>query len=107
MCLCCVCFAVNNDLLFSLLQYNQQLIIYTPRHILAPHTESGGFDSCQRFDLNYSSYTTDELLAWDRDVMVDNQTAKLECDNGWVYDQSVFVSTINSRVLHIADKSFI
>ena len=72
-------------------------IIQIIRYISIPLDNDGDYVSCERYDLNYSSYSIADLINWDRSVMVDNTTATVSCDD-WVYDQSIFRSTIISRV---------
>ena len=55
------------------------------------------YSSCEHYDLNYSSYSTEDFLEWNRSAMVDEDTEVADCE-AWVYDQSVFVSTIQSQV---------
>ncbi|ELU12833.1 hypothetical protein CAPTEDRAFT_83226, partial [Capitella teleta] len=60
---------------------------------------SGSFEKCQRFPLDYSNYTTQEFLNWNRSLMTDHisQSELINCDAGWVYDQSMWVSSIVSE----------
>jgi hypothetical protein len=50
------------------------------------------------FNLDYASFTEEELRQWNRSERVDDDTPLIECGRGWVYDKSVFVSTITSKV---------
>ena len=54
------------------------------------------YSQCSVYDLDYDSYTTEELARWDRADMMNN-TATRKCDS-WVYDQSVFTSSAVSQV---------
>ena len=58
------------------------------------------YERCHRFPLDFSKYTQDELVNWDRTLMTGNISKDqwIQCDHGWVYDQSVWISTINSEV---------
>ncbi|ELT98227.1 hypothetical protein CAPTEDRAFT_185085 [Capitella teleta] len=56
-------------------------------------------EQCETFDLPWDSFTDDELLDWDRTNRTANVTDFVSCSNGWVYDQSEFVSTVNSEVV--------
>ena len=49
------------------------------------------------YDRDYTNYTTEELLDWNSTLMNDNQTVIVQC-YGWIYDQSIFVSTAMSKV---------
>ncbi|CAD5114788.1 unnamed protein product [Dimorphilus gyrociliatus] len=55
---------------------------------------------CQVFNLNYTSYTDDELLRWtkeDRKYFQAN-ASRINCPNDWVFDQSQFILTTLSKV---------
>ena len=74
------------------------------KYIAIPYKESSNgdevvYNSCQYYDLDYSSFSDEELLHWNRSVMegVYNTSGVKECD-AWVYDQSVMVSTAVSDV---------
>ena len=65
--------------------------------------EIGEYDQCHRFPLDFSKFSVEELLAWNRTEMTDDIPREewVSCDRGWVYDQSEWVSTINSQVLGV------
>ena len=78
------------------------MFCYNQRYISSPIEEYDDdgepvYDSCRVLDFNYSSYTLDELINWDRDVMVTNETTHSKC-NRWVYDQSIVVQSMVSEV---------
>lgn len=58
---------------------------------------------CEMFPLNYSDYSLKEYLQWnktDRRVITEtfpNENDYVFCQNGWIFDQSVFVSTITQE----------
>ena len=56
------------------------------------------YSSCQMYDLNYSAFSSEELLGWNRTLMINENTSVIDCDQ-WTYDQSTFVSTIVSEVV--------
>ena len=58
-------------------------------------------EECFRFPLDFSRYTEEELLAWNRSERTGSisQDHWIECDHGWTFDQSQWVSTIGSEVL--------
>ena len=58
--------------------------------------EEKTYSSCTAFKLNYSEYTTNDFYYWNRS-MYDSATT-YECTS-WVYDQSLYVNTITSKVL--------
>ena len=72
------------------------------KYIAIPYEEDSttNYDTCEYFDLQYEDYTYGDLLRWERNSTVNASTA--EC-NSWVYDQSVFVSTIKSEVSVTSD----
>ena len=74
------------------------LLLLLQKHILSPIEEYDDdgepvYDSCRVLDFNYSSYSQEELLNWDRSVMVTNTTTDYKC-NSWVYDQSVMKTSM-------------
>ena len=54
-----------------------------------------GYDGCNMFDLDYSSFSHADFLAWTR---LPNETDTVECDAGWEYDRSTFKETTVSAV---------
>ena len=68
------------------------------RYIAIPGDPHDGYDKCKMFQLNYGEYRTDELLKWNRSLMVNNSTPIVDCHNGWTYDQSQYLNTMTSRV---------
>ena len=70
------------------------------QNIAIPYSEPGSaeYSSCQVYSLNYSAYSNEELLSWNRTLMVNENTPVGDC-NQWTYDQTTFVSTIVSRVI--------
>ena len=67
------------------------------KYISAP-LELGAYSKCYMFDIDYSTYTHEELLDWDRESMVGNATDITYCKSGWSYDKSIFTSTAMSEV---------
>ncbi len=67
----------------------------SPGYIESP--DEPVYSSCEMYDLNYSSFSDDELYYWNRTLMIDENTPVVECSQ-WVYDQTIFVSTIINRV---------
>ncbi len=66
------------------------------KHVAIPY-EDGDPDApaqCSHFDLDFSNFTTEELLHWER---VPEDTPTRGCD-AWVYDRSVFTENALSRV---------
>lgn len=67
------------------------------KHIAIPLDANGASSSCEMFHLDYSNYSTEDYLTWNRTLMLDNNTGVVPCSK-WIYEQVVFVSTIVSRV---------
>lgn len=67
------------------------------KYISVPTVDDGKYDSCKVYDLNYSSYSLEDFVNWDRSAMVDNITSTIDCSD-WVHDQTLFESTLVSRV---------
>ena len=81
------------------LPYHQQKSMAIPSDDV--DAASDGYSSCRRYaDRNYSVYSRDELERWNATVRrFDNETtSSVERCSSWVYDQSVFTSTIVSKV---------
>lgn len=70
----------------------------TQRYVAVPYLEGSGeegeYDSCSMYDLDYESLTDEEVLTWNRTEH--NFTDTIPCSS-WVFDQSEFISTINSQ----------
>jgi hypothetical protein len=59
------------------------------------------FSSCEMFDMNWTRYSDEELLGWNRTEWLkenDNGTPAVKRCSEWNYDRSTFTSTIVSRV---------
>ena len=69
------------------------------KYIAIPDDDSD-YEQCYRFPLNFSSFTEEELLSWNRTEKTGDipRSEWVKCDMGWVYDKSEWVSTVNSRV---------
>lgn len=84
----------------SMLSFERQKLIAIPKS-----TDSSKFkyERCKMFPLNYSSYSLVDFLHWNEtdrrrvEAMFPNANSYSECNNGWVFDKSLFVSTINSE----------
>jgi hypothetical protein len=78
------------------------------RHVAVPMTSSPDDDvivysSCEMFDVNWSAYSVDELMNWNRTAWMkemdhSNSTISVKGCSKWNYDRSMFKSTIVSRV---------
>lgn len=67
-----------------------------------PHPESDlKYENCYKFPLDFNNYSLEDLHYWNRTERIANipEEKWLHCDNGWVYDQSDWISTINSEVI--------
>ena len=69
------------------------------KNIAIPYSEPGSseYSSCQMYNLNYSVYTDEDLLDWNRTLMISEKTPIVDCTQ-WTYDRSTFLSTIVSEV---------
>lgn len=67
------------------------------RTVSAVYTEDGELDGCSYYKLDYSLYSNETLLSWNRTVMLENITETVKCDS-WYYDYSEFKSTVRSKV---------
>ena len=61
-------------------------------------TEPKSPTSCRMFALNYSRFSIDELVTWNRSEMVDETTPTQSCHDGWEYESDIFDSTLVSKV---------
>ena len=57
------------------------------------------FSSCERFQLDFSQFNESDFYSWNRSAMTSNNTPVVSCQH-WVYDQSMFTSTVVSKVCH-------
>jgi len=57
------------------------------------------YHSCEMYALNWTAYSERDLRNWDRSH-VENSTNTTRCAD-WVYDRSMFESTIVSRVCFV------
>ena len=69
------------------------------KNIAIPFEEpsKSDFNQCYMYDMNYSAYSDEELVNWNRTLMESVSNVTIECRNGWVFDKSVFVSSIVSQ----------
>ena len=70
------------------------------QYIAIPDSGDEGYSSCERFPLNFSQYTYQELITWNRSERTGdfNKEDWISCDDGWTYDRWEFAETINSKV---------
>src|SRR6218665_4229151 len=74
--------------------YNRQKYIAIPM-------QDDEYSACEMYDLNYDNYSTEDYLNWNRTLMAVNDTQLVPCSQ-WIYEQTVFISTIVSRVSALA-----
>ena len=69
----------------------------TQKYVAIPNREDEPteYQSCKMYDLDYGNLTDDQILNWDRNITAN--ISLIDCTE-WIYDQSVFISTINSKV---------
>ena len=68
------------------------------KYIGIPTDSNGDYEECKMFQLNYSHYTIEDLLMWNRSVMVNGSTPTGDCPHGWTFDQSQYRNTLTGRV---------
>ena len=66
------------------------------RYVSIPR-DGDAYEHCKRFDLNYSSFSDEEIDAWNRTARVDDVDSRA-CDRGWKYDFSAYDSSAVNRV---------
>ena len=71
------------------------------RHIAIPiETKTSGsnrYEQCRMFDLPYREYSQESLQNWNRSLMTGNASI-IDCESGWTFDRSIFISTVISQV---------
>ena len=55
------------------------------------------YSSCRMYNISYEQYDEEYFNSWNRTDMVDENTPTITC-NKWIYEQTIFISTIVSRV---------
>ena len=73
------------------LPYSQQ------KYVAIPLDDDGEYKEWHYYVNNYTQYTDEELMNWNRSVVNPPDSPEAKC-NEWVYDQSDFYSTFMSRV---------
>lgn len=76
------------------------------KHVAIPQDGDDEYERCHYFVHNYSSFSDEELMNWNRSVMNPAGTPQADC-TGWVYDQSEYYSTFMSTVKETIDLLFI
>ena len=71
------------------------------RYVAIPRDDDGNYYSCWKYDLDYGSLSVEDILTWDRNAMVDNDTSTIECTN-WVYDKTKYANTLRSNVSQLS-----
>ena len=67
------------------------------KYVAIPQDEDGEYVECSYYVHNYTQYTDEELMNWNRSVMNPEGTPEADCE-AWVYDQSDYYSTYMSKV---------
>ncbi len=85
---------------------NTSLPLEVIKNLSLPRVTSGGeerYSQCKVYDLNYADIVknekTMEVITGDR-----NATDQIECQHGWIYDTSIYKSTIVTDVSIMCDK---
>ncbi len=55
------------------------------------------YSKCEVYALNFTGYSDEEFINWNRSEMINGSTPKAKCSR-WVYDRHEFVETLLSRV---------
>ncbi|XP_064652869.1 organic cation transporter protein-like isoform X2 [Lineus longissimus] len=77
------------------------------KYIGVPYdSEKKRFDRCQRYDLNFSQYSSEELSGWNRTLMIDNTTAVKFC-SAWTFDKTDGLSTVNEQFGLVCDRDWL
>lgn len=61
---------------------------------------SNGYQECNKFPFNYSQIPIEDYFTWDRASRTKGITEDeyVDCNGQWIFDQSLYVSTIRNRV---------
>ncbi len=80
------------------------LVSYSPdiqKNISIPYIEDdyylSGYEQCYMYNLQWDNYSETTYATWNRTKMTEG-TDIIECNNGWVYDRSVFRTSMTSEV---------
>ena len=69
------------------------------KYIAIPKDDEGKWSECEMYDIDYSRYSEEDLLRWNRTINIIGLN-KTVCDS-YVFDKSEFVSTIQMQVREI------
>ena len=60
---------------------------------------SGDYSGCNRFPFNFSEFSREELMTWNRSERTSGISRDdwVSCDEGWNYDRGQFAETIISK----------
>ncbi|XP_064652002.1 organic cation transporter protein-like [Lineus longissimus] len=76
------------------------------REIAIP-METNGYSRCKHFNIAFQNLTSDELASWNRTLMISNLTETVTCSAGWIFDQSQYLTTVQSWFTTVCDQSFL
>ena len=71
--------------------------IHTFSSIIAiPDDADNSYSQCEMFNINYDHLTDEDINNWNRSLFPKTKT--IRCQHGWVYDKSIFTSSLVSQV---------
>ncbi|KAK2148388.1 hypothetical protein LSH36_500g01016 [Paralvinella palmiformis] len=65
------------------------------RYIAIPDDADNSYSQCEMFNINYDHLTDEDINNWNRSLFPKTKT--IRCQHGWVYDKSIFTSSLVSQ----------
>ena len=65
------------------------------KYFSIPKDDKGKYKSCWMYNLNYSKYTDEDFMNWNRSLV--ENAVEVKCKS-WVFDKSEFLSTVTADV---------
>ncbi|KAK2148387.1 hypothetical protein LSH36_500g01035 [Paralvinella palmiformis] len=73
------------------------------KYIAIPDDTDNSYSQCDMFDIDYDHLTDEDINSWNRSLFPKTKT--IRCQHGWVYDKSIFTSSLVSQFGLVCDKS--